>query len=170
MTSQSGSGLQPAVFLNEVHFAYGDRVIQENMTFSIEHGEFVAVLGPNGAGKSTLLNLLLGLIKPDSGELTVLGRRPHRGNSQIGYAPQFRTLETDFAIRARDLVGFGLDGHRWGPGWPSRKRDRLIDEVLAEVNATEYAEAAVGELSGGEKQRLLDSAGFARRSAAASSR
>jgi zinc/manganese transport system ATP-binding protein len=64
-------------------------------------------------------------------------------------------LEADLALRARDVVGFGLDGHRWGPGWPSRKRNALIDQALQEVDALRFANAPVGQLSGGEQQRLL---------------
>jgi len=125
------------------------------MSITIYGGEFIAILGPNGAGKSTLLKMLLGLLKPDVGIIHVLGKTPHRGNSAIGYAPQHRTLEADLALRARDLVGFGLDGNQWGTGWPSRKRKAIIDKALEEVNATSFADAPVGRLSGGEQQRLL---------------
>ncbi len=142
------------VFLREVRIGFAGRVIQEEMTFAIENGEFIAVLGPNGAGKTTLLKLLLGLVRPEAGEVWVFGRKPRRGNPAIGYAPQFRTLDTNFGVRARDLVGFGLDGHRFGPGFPSRKRRELIDRVIEEVGAAGYAEAPVGELSGGERQKL----------------
>src|SRR5437660_9365007 len=125
------------------------------MQFVIEAGEFVIVLGPNGAGKSTLLKLLLGLLRPTSGSVRVLGKTPKLGNPAIGYAPQHRTLEAELALRARDLVGFGLDGHRWGIGWPSRKRRAMIDKALEEVDATTFADAPVGQVSGGEQQRLL---------------
>jgi zinc/manganese transport system ATP-binding protein len=122
---------------------------------TVQEGEFIVVLGPNGAGKSTLLKTLLGLIKPTAGSVRVLGRIPQRGNDAIGYAPQHRTLEADLALRARDVVGFGLDGHRWGPGWPNRHRTALIEQALEEVNARSFADAPVGQLSGGEQQRLL---------------
>src|SRR5215472_16412793 len=122
---------------------------------TINEGEFVAILGPNGAGKSTLLKLLLGLIKPGTGVVRVLGHPARRGNSDIGYAPQHRVLEADLALRARDVVRFGLDGHRWGTGFPNHKRNATIDTILQEVDATAFAEAPVGQLSGGEQQRLL---------------
>ena len=141
--------------LEEVTVKLGGRTIQENMNLTIGAGELVAILGPNGAGKSTLLKLLLGIVKASSGTVRVLGRPPRRGNSAIGYAPQHRVLEADLALRARDVVGFGLDGNRWGPGWPSKKRDRMIDTALEEVGALEFADAPVGQLSGGEQQRLL---------------
>src|SRR5579883_2193032 len=146
---------EPVIELNRVSIALGGRTILENMSFTVEQGEFIAVLGPNGAGKSTLLKMLLGLLKPSAGTLRVLGRPPQRGNVEIGYVPQHRTLEADLALRARDLVGFGLDGQRWGIGLPSRKRSALIEKALDEVDACAYADVPVGELSGGEQQRLL---------------
>ena len=145
----------PIIELENVRIRLGGRTILENISLSVNAGEFIAVLGPNGAGKSTLLKLLLGLIRADAGTVRVLGRPPRRGNEAIGYAPQHRTLEADLALRTRDVVGFGLDGHRWGTGWPSRKRDAIIEKALREVDAWDFANAPVGQLSGGEQQRLL---------------
>ena len=146
---------EPVIELDKVSIELGGRTILQDMSFTVHEGEFIVILGPNGAGKSTLLKLLLGLLKPSSGIVRVLGKPPHRGNNAIGYAPQHRTLEADLALRARDLVGFGLDGQRWGTGWPSRKRRVIIDKALDEVDACSYADAPVGQLSGGEQQRLL---------------
>ncbi len=146
---------EPAIELDNVSVQLGGRPILRDMNLTIEQGEFIVVLGPNGAGKSTLLKMLLGLLRPNTGTIRVLGRTPRRGNAAIGYAPQHRVLEFDVSLRARDLVGFGLDGNRWGTGWPSRKRDSLIDQALDEVQATGFASAPVGQLSGGEQQRLL---------------
>jgi zinc/manganese transport system ATP-binding protein len=133
----------------------GGRTILQGLTVTIREGELVAILGPNGAGKSTLLKLILGLLKPVTGSVSVLGERPGRANSRIGYVPQFRAIEAETTLRARDVVRFGLDGNRWGPGWPSRDREKRIDAVLDEVEGRELAKAAMGELSGGERQRLL---------------
>jgi zinc/manganese transport system ATP-binding protein len=141
--------------LEQIQIRLGGQTILENVSLAINEGEFIAVLGPNGAGKSTLLKLLLGLIRPSAGTIRVLGRPPRRGNDAIGYAPQHRTLEAELALRARDIVGFGLDGNRWGPGWPNRKRNALIEQALEEVDALHFANAPVGQLSGGEQQRLL---------------
>ena len=58
-------------------------------------------------------------------------------------------------LRGRDLVGFGLDGHRWGIGLPSRSRREKIDQALKEVDGLDLADAPFGQLSGGEQQRLL---------------
>jgi len=143
------------ISLDGVTVELGDRTIFDAVSFDVQKGEFVAILGPNGAGKTTLFKLLLGLLKPTKGKVRVLGAVPHRGDGNIGYAPQHRVLETDLALRARDVVGFGLDGNKWGIGFGSRKRDELINAVLKEVDAYQFADAAVGHLSGGEQQRLL---------------
>jgi zinc/manganese transport system ATP-binding protein len=145
----------PVINLEHVRVQFGQRIILEDMSLSVNQGEFVVVLGPNGAGKSTLLKLLLGLLKPSAGVVRVLGHPPRRGNNAIGYTPQHRTLEADLALRARDVVGFGLDGNRWGTGFPSSRRDATIDMALLEVDAFDLANAPVGQLSGGEQQRLL---------------
>ena len=145
----------PVINLEHVRIQFGRRIILQDMSLSVNQGEFVVVLGPNGAGKSTLLKLLLGLLKPSTGVVRVLGRPPRRGYDAIGYAPQHRTLEADLALRARDVVGFGLDGNRWGTGFPSSQRDAIIDKALLEVDAFDFANAPVGQLSGGEQQRLL---------------
>src|ERR1051326_5175501 len=102
------------VTLEHIAVKLGGRSIIDDLSLTIDDNEFIAILGPNGAGKSTLLKLLLGLLKPSAGTLSVLGSAPRRGNRDIGYAPQHRALEASLALRARDVVGFGLDGHRLG--------------------------------------------------------
>jgi len=145
----------PVVSAEGLRVDLGGRTILKEVSFSIEDGELVAVLGPNGAGKSTLLKVMLGLLRPASGRVYVLGQPAGRANARIGYVPQFRAIEAETTLRARDVVRFGLDGARWGPGWPSRARERRIDAVLEEVDGRALAQAAMGELSGGERQRLL---------------
>lgn len=143
------------ISLKDVVLELGSRKILDKVSFEIRRGDFVAILGPNGAGKTTLFKLLLGLLKPAQGSVDVLGMSPHRGDSNIGYAPQHRVLETDLALRARDVVGFGLDGNKWGIGFGSKERTAKIDAVLKEVDAYQFRNAPVGKLSGGEQQRLL---------------
>ncbi|MDE2026841.1 MAG: ATP-binding cassette domain-containing protein, partial [Patescibacteria group bacterium] len=101
------------------------------------------------------LKLLLGLNKPTKGKITILGKIPRRGNNEIGYAPLHRTLETDLALRARDVVGFGLDGTKWGVALPNKERDKHVEQALDEVDMLYLADMPVGRLSGGEQQRLL---------------
>ncbi|SRR6266851_3920767 len=136
--------------------AYGRRTVWSGADFSIDPGEFVAVLGPNGAGKTTLLRVVLGLLKPSSGTVAVLGRPPRRGNPAIGYVPQRRPIDPELRLAGTELVRLGLAGARWGPGWPGRRREqrRQIDAAVAAVGAQSFADHPIGTLSGGELQRL----------------
>src|ERR1700733_4601913 len=141
----------PVIQIHDLHIQLGGRMILDDINLTINEGEFIAMLGPNGAGKSTLLKLLLGLYKPTSGNIQILGKEPQRGNNEIGYAPQHRTLEADLALRARDVVGFGLDGNKWGIALPDKKREKHIDQALDEVDMLQLADMPVGKLSGGEQ-------------------
>ncbi len=146
---------ETVISLENVTVRLAGRTVLDNVGFEVKRGEFVAVLGPNGAGKTMLMKLLLGLLKQAEGSVTVLGKPPRRGNREIGYAPQHRVLETDLALRARDVVGLGLDGNRWGIWLSGRKREELIDNVLKEMDVYRLGNAPAGQLSGGEQQRVL---------------
>jgi zinc/manganese transport system ATP-binding protein len=136
--------------------AFGTRTVWSDASFTVAPGEFVAVLGPNGAGKTTLLRVLLGLLRPSAGEVSVLGRAPRRGNPAIGYVPQRRPVDPELRLAGTELVKLGLTGRRWGIGWPGSSgalRGHVADAVAA-VGAGAFAEMAIGTLSGGELQRL----------------
>jgi len=150
------SSTPPAIVADGVAAAYGDQLIWRNASFTVNTGEFVAVLGPNGSGKSTLLRLLLGLMAPAAGSLQVLGKRPHRGNADVGYVPQRRNIDRDLPVRGRDFVHLGIDGARWGIelGNNPTYHDR-VDQAIKSVDAEPYADRPIGRLSGGEQQRLL---------------
>jgi len=131
------------------------RHILEDVSFGINAGEFTGLIGSNGAGKTTLLRVVLGLQRPGRGQVLMRGRALSRGNRSVGYVPQKVVLDPDMPMRARDVVALGLDGHRFGIPLPSARRRQAVDEMLRAVDAQAFAEARVGELSGGEQQRVL---------------
>jgi zinc/manganese transport system ATP-binding protein len=152
--SESVSSDQPTVVLRGAGLALGGRPLWQHLDLTVAPGEFVAVLGPNGSGKTSLMRVLLGLNPLASGSVQVCGAPPRRGSSNIGYIPQQKSIDRDLPIRGIDLVRLGLDGHRWGIGLPNQKRRRRVDEAIASVGATDYAGLSIGNLSGGEQQRL----------------
>jgi zinc/manganese transport system ATP-binding protein len=130
----------------------GGRAIWQDLSLTVDRGEFLTVIGPNGSGKTSLLKVLLGLL-PATGVVEVLGRPARRGDRRIGYIPQQRGID-DMPLRGRDLVALGVDGTRWGFRLRAAAVDGCVRAALAGVSALAYAEAPVGQLSGGEQQRL----------------
>ncbi len=170
-TVPGGAESAPAVALDRASVRIGGRTVLSEISLQIEQGEFIAVLGPNGAGKSTLMKAILGLLPVVGGTVRVLGTGPRQARPAIGYLPQRRSFDRSTRVRGVDLVGLGLDGHRWGvpisltPAARRRRREQReqVWEVIGLVGATTYATRAIGELSGGEQQRLLIAAALVRR-------
>jgi zinc/manganese transport system ATP-binding protein len=133
---------------------FGERVLWQDLSFELDRGELLAVLGPNGTGKTSLIRILLGLLEPTVGTVTIDGRLPGETRSQVGYIPQQRIFDRDLALRGRDLVRLGLDGHRWGAARLSAAERRRLEQTIESVGASGYADAPLGRLSGGEQQRL----------------
>ncbi|MGB2954169.1 MAG: ABC transporter ATP-binding protein [Gaiellaceae bacterium] len=156
-----------AVTFQRAAVRLGRRTILSDVSLTIGRGEFVAILGPNGAGKSTLVKAMLGLLRLAAGRASILGQPPGEANARIGYLPQRRNFDAGTRIRGLDLVRLGLDGARWGvplPGLPGRKRAAArVTEVLDLVDASDFAAKPIGELSGGEQQRLLIAQALVRR-------
>ncbi|PRW62160.1 metal ABC transporter ATP-binding protein [Actinopolyspora mortivallis] len=145
----------PAVRLRGARLSYGQRVLWRDLDLDVAPGEFLAVLGPNGSGKTSLLRVLLGTTPLTEGSVHIAGEPAHRGNERIGYIPQQRSLQDSLTLRGSDLVGLGLDGHRWGTGLRGRReRAERVHDALRSVDATDYAKTPLGLLSGGEQQRL----------------
>ena len=144
----------PIVALRDAGLRFGSRTLWSQLNLQVHPGEFVAVLGPNGAGKTSLLRAILGLQPLTSGSIELLGAPVRRGHRQVGYIPQQRLVDRGIPLRARDFVGLGLDGHRFGLALPSGARRRAVDTMLARIDATSFAARRIGDLSGGEQQRL----------------
>jgi len=156
-----------AIVTRDAAVRLGGRVIWEHLDLAMPSGQFVAVLGPNGAGKSTLVNAVLGLVPLSSGTMSVLGAPAGERNGEIGYLPQRRSFDAGLRVRGVDVVRLGLDGDKWGLPWPGgrhqREVQRRVAEVVELVDAGAYADRPVGEVSGGEQQRILIAQALVRR-------
>jgi zinc/manganese transport system ATP-binding protein len=144
----------PVVALRGAALSYGEREVWSGLDLDVRPGEFLAVLGPNGAGKTSFVRALLGRQPLSAGTLTVLGRPARQAARHIGYIPQQAALSAQAMLRARDLVRFGIDGHRFGPRLRTGPVRRRVDEILESVGASAYADVPLGMLSGGERQRV----------------
>lgn len=141
------------IVLEDISFAYKQNHILEDVTLFIDKGEFASIVGPNGGGKTTLLKLILGLLKPNKGKISIFGKPPEEARQQIGYMPQYAHLDMDFPATVMDVV---LMGRLTRTNFWFSKKDRA--EALAaieEVGMGSFTRTGFNQLSGGQKQRIL---------------
>ena len=137
----------------DLSFAYGKKIILESVNLSITRGDFIWIVGPNGGGKTTLVKLLLGLIKPKSGTLEVLGHSPIQARPRIGYMPQQIHIDPKFPMTVLDVV---LTGRLGLNGDSNRKNDREAAMIaLEQVDLVERANDKMANLSGGQQRRMF---------------
>ncbi|MBQ9800636.1 MAG: metal ABC transporter ATP-binding protein [Thermoguttaceae bacterium] len=147
----------------------------ENVDLTIPRGDFASIVGPNGGGKTTLIRLILGLLKPQVGTVSLFGEAPEKARLRVGYTPQQARVDFKFPISVLDVVLAGRFGTREHSQPAAKKgferffastRERLFfrfnaddrQKALAALERMEVADLrdkAFGDLSGGQRQRVL---------------
>ena len=135
-------------------FSYNGSPVLENVGFQVEAGDFVAVTGPNGGGKTTLVKLIVGLLSPSRGRVSVLGGKPREAAGRIGYVPQDTGVNLSFPIRVENFVLMGRLNKAGGWFRFGREDRRSVAEALDRVGMPGAAKRRYGELSGGQRQRV----------------
>lgn len=148
---------QPLLSLSEVTLGYPGIIALEKVSFSLKRGEFLGIIGPNGSGKSTLLKGILGLLRPLEGEIRLFGASPksRAARSKIGYVPQMSKSDADFPALVKDVALMGLYARI---GWlrrPNETHRQMVAKSLARVGIAALAERPIGELSGGQYQKVM---------------
>ncbi len=142
----------PAIDVRQIVKRYGDFTAVNGVSFSVETGEVFGLLGPNGAGKSTLIRMMTTLLVPTSGGATVNGfdivDDPDEVRKSIGVIPQAMTSDLELSVEENLLIFAKLYGV------PRSRRDRLIRDLIASVELTEWADKPVKNLSGGMRRRV----------------
>jgi zinc transport system ATP-binding protein len=142
-----------AIELKGINVNFGNFTALENINLNIPAGKFISILGPNGSGKSTLLRLLTGILKPQSGEIKIFGKKIDEISADtIGYVPQIKTLDKSFPAIGIELVLSGIN-HRWALKSSNEQKKKAYD-LLEQLNADSYAEKPLNQLSGGQLQRI----------------
>jgi thiamine transport system ATP-binding protein len=137
--------------VRDVTVAFGDTVVLDAVTLSVDDGEIVALLGPSGSGKSTLLRVIAGIVQPDHGTVTIGGTDvtavpTHRRD--VGMVFQDEQLFPHLDVGAN--IAFGLRM----AGVPKAERRTRVDELLSLIGLDGFAGRSIERLSGGEAKRV----------------
>ncbi len=147
MSTEESPPSSPVIDLEGVSFAYATTPVVEDVSLSVDPGEYVAVVGPNGSGKSTLLRLILGLEEPDAGSARLFGER-------VGYVAQGARDASSMPITVREVVKMGRFPHV-GFGRLSAEDWAAVDDAIATVGMAAFADRQITKLSGGQRQRAF---------------
>ncbi len=161
--SPTTSSSQPAVAFDRVSLAFDDHVVLNDLSFTVPSGSMRVLLGPSGSGKSVILKLVLGLLRPDAGEVTVNGQRVDtmsepdllKMRSDIGMVFQENALFDSLTVAQN--VGFRLTEERL----PEEEVDARVAEVLGFVGLSDFADRMPSSLSGGQRRRVGIARGMA---------
>ena len=146
------------VSVKDIAFSYGQNLVLSDITFSIQRGDYLGVVGPNGAGKSTLLKIILGLLTPAKGAVTLFGQDIHdfKDWAKIGYVPQKVTnFDENFPATVFEVALMGKYGREGLFHAVSRVDKKSVQTALEQVGLGEYQDRLIGDLSGGQQQRVF---------------
>jgi zinc transport system ATP-binding protein len=138
------------VNIDNVSYRFNSALVLENISFTVDKGDFVGIIGPNGAGKTTLFRSMLGLLEDYQGRITFFGEdiRKNRNILQkIGYIPQKNSIDQGFPATVEEIVSLGITSRR--------QSKNKINYAIETVGLFDQKTKRIGELSGGQQQRVL---------------
>ncbi|MFA9428067.1 heme ABC transporter ATP-binding protein [Natronorubrum sp. A-ect3] len=153
------TGVDPAaITVEDCSISFGELSVLEDVSVTIEPGEFVGFVGPNGAGKTTLLRAISGALEPDSGTVSIDGVDIHgvsskRSSQLVSVVPQDTTLSFSFPVR--DVVEMGRHPHRSRFSSPTQADHEAVEQALERTRTTDLAERPIDAISGGQRQRVV---------------
>lgn len=144
--------------IENITFGYGRTNVLDEVSTTINDGDFLGIVGPNGSGKSTLLKIFLGLLKPQKGSIKAFGIDISKFNqwSRIGYIPQKATsFNQGFPATVEEVVSANLYPIVGLAGHINKNHREKVEVALGTVGMLEYKKRIIGRLSGGQQQRVF---------------
>lgn len=143
--------------VKDLSFSYNSNPILQDITFTVEEGEYLGIIGPNGGGKTTLFKLILGLLKPQSGEVRIFGEplESFKSKHLIGYVPQRSLSDYYFPATIEEVVRSGRTARLGLFKRPSKDDLKAIDRVMEITDVAKLRKRLIGQVSGGERQRVF---------------
>jgi zinc transport system ATP-binding protein len=150
--------MQSIIEIKKLSYRYEKDVVLEDINLSIPFGSFLAIVGPNGSGKSTLLKLILGLLKPQKGDVYLFGKEINKFKDwqKIGYVSQkANSFNTGFPATVSEVVESGLTKKLGMFKFFKKEHSQKVIEALDAVGMKQFSNRNIGELSGGQQQRVF---------------
>jgi len=144
----------PAIELKDVWFSYNGEMVLKEIALTVERNDFLVMIGPNGGGKTTLLKLILGLLVPDRGHISVFGEQPARAMHRIGYVPQNIGINKGFPVSVFDVALMGRLGNRSYLRRYTKEDVSIAQKALEIVDIWDFRNERIDNLSGGQRQRV----------------
>jgi zinc transport system ATP-binding protein len=148
----------PIISIRNVSYKYNHEPVLSDINLEVSQGEYLGIIGPNGSGKTTLLKIILGILKPSHGYISLFGSNIHEFEnwSRIGYVPQKAgSAITQFPITTEEIVSLGITNNSRIFDFFTKEDKQAIDESLAAVGIENLRKRLINELSGGQQQRAF---------------
>jgi zinc transport system ATP-binding protein len=142
--------MQPIVNVVNLTYYYELVPTLDNITFTVDKGDFLGIIGPNGAGKTTLFECMLGILNDYRGQINLFGsdiKEDKKTFQRIGYVPQKKSVEQTFPATVREIVSLGMIG--------KKIKKETIENAIEFVELEAYGDKRIGELSEGQQQRVI---------------
>lgn len=133
---------------------YEHEPVLEDIDLTVYERDFIGLIGPNGGGKSTLIKVLLGLLRPQRGEVRIYGMLPRYARRHIGYVPQIAQFDRDFPVNIWEVAQMGRLDRRRLLRRRTSEDDDIVAEALRSVEMLDQRHRPIGDLSGGQRQRV----------------
>ncbi|MCR8917279.1 MULTISPECIES: metal ABC transporter ATP-binding protein [Bacteroides] len=146
---------QPLIKLSRISGGYEGKIVLRNVNLEIYPNDFLGIIGPNGGGKTTLIKMILGLLKPASGDIAYSLQGKRTNEISIGYLPQYNTIDKKFPISVYEVVLSGLNKQKSLFRPFTTEQHAQVQRTIARMGLQGLEKRAIGQLSGGQMQRAL---------------
>jgi len=147
--------MEKLIEIKNVSASYNTKIVLNDVSLRVWRDDFLGIIGPNGGGKTTLLKIILGLMKPVCGEISFFDKDRPVSSLKIGYLPQINPIDKHFPISVYEVISSGLTSEKPLFGNFTTAQKERINQMIAKIGLSMYAKRAIGELSGGQLQRVL---------------
>ena len=145
----------PLIQITELSASYDNKTVLSHINLTVYEQDFLGVIGPNGGGKTTLVKSILGLHRPDKGQIRFFREGKETPEINMGYLPQYNSIDKKFPISVYEVVLSGLSKQKSLFKRYSKEQHEQVREIIDRMGLEGCENRAIGQLSGGQLQRAM---------------